>query len=144
MIITLGVLLAGSVAEVAAQKWQDWLGAAVLVRMGVGLAQTILVTYIAELAPFQVRGMLIGAYQVLLTTGQLVVAVSAELVRVHQPTEWRVLVAIEFLFTGVSSILLDPTLILLDPTCTMTDILLDFLHPHHLHPRVSHFLRSSR
>lgn len=73
-----------------------------LIRMGVGLAQTILVTYIAEIAPFQLRGMLIGAYQVFLTTGQLIVAAAAELVRVHQPDEWRVLVAIEFLFTGAS------------------------------------------
>jgi len=101
MIVALVILLAGSTAEIASQKWQDWLGAAILVRLGVGLAQTILVTYIAELAPFQIRGMLIGAYQVLLTTGQLIVAVAAELVRVHQPDEWRVLIGIEFLFTGV-------------------------------------------
>lgn len=103
MIVALIVLLAGSTAEIASQKWQDWLGAAILVRLGVGLAQSILVTYIAELAPFQVRGMLIGAYQVLLTTGQLIVAGAAELVRIHRPNEWRVLIAIEFLFTGVNS-----------------------------------------
>jgi MFS family permease len=101
MIVALVILLAGSIAEIASQKWQDWLGAAVLIRFGVGLAQTILVTYIAELAPFQIRGMLIGAYQVLLTTGQLIVAIAAELVRVNQPNEWRVLIGIEFLFTGV-------------------------------------------
>jgi SP family general alpha glucoside:H+ symporter-like MFS transporter len=107
MIVSLIILLAGSTAEIASQKWQDWLGAAILVRLGVGLAQSILVTYIAELAPFQIRGMLIGAYQVLLTTGQLIVAVAAELVRVHQPTEWRVLIGIEFLFTGVRPLVHD-------------------------------------
>lgn len=76
-------------------------GAAVLVRLGVGLAQTILVTYIAEIAPFQLRGMFIGAYQVLLTTGQLIVAVAAQLVLINHPDAWRPLVAIEFGFTAV-------------------------------------------
>ncbi|WRT69060.1 uncharacterized protein IL334_006043 [Kwoniella shivajii] len=104
MITALVILLAGSIAEIASQKWQDWLGAAVLVRLGVGLAQTILITYVSELAPFQVRGFMIGAYQVLLTTGQLIVAIAAKLMEVHQPTKWRPLIAIEFMFTGVSLI----------------------------------------
>jgi MFS family permease len=134
MIVALVILLAGSTAEIASQKWQDWLGAAILVRLGVGLAQSILVTYIAELAPFQVRGMLIGAYQVLLTTGQLIVAIAAELVRVHQPTEWRVLIGIEFLFTGVRPLVLSEI-----PSLTS-----GLVHSHLLHPRVPHLPRPSR
>jgi MFS family permease len=105
MIISLVILLAGSAAEIASQKWQDWLGAAVLVRLGVGLAQSILITYVSELAPFQLRGAFLGLYQVLLTTGQLIVAIAAQLIQTQQPTKWRPLIAIEFLFTGVSSVL---------------------------------------
>ena len=95
------MLLGGSVAEIASQNWRDWLGAAVLVRLGVGLAQTILITYVSELAPFRIRGFMIGWYQVLLITGQLIVATAAQLKQVHQPTQWRPLIATEFLFIGV-------------------------------------------
>jgi SP family general alpha glucoside:H+ symporter-like MFS transporter len=101
MIFALVILLGGSIAEIASQNWRDWLGAACLVRLGVGLAQSILITYVSELAPFQIRGALLGSYQVLLTTGQLIVAIAAQLIQTHQPTEWRPLIGIEFLFTGV-------------------------------------------
>ena len=102
MIFALIILLGGSIAEISSQNWRDWLGAALLVRLGVGLAQSILITYVSELAPFQVRGFMIGAYQVLLTTGQLIVAIAAQLIQNSQPTQWRPLIGIEFLFTGVS------------------------------------------
>ncbi|WVQ67599.1 uncharacterized protein L199_005802 [Kwoniella botswanensis] len=102
MIVSLVVLLAGSVAEIASRNWKDWLGAAVLIRLGVGLAQTILITYVSEIAPFQVRGFMLGSYQVLLTFGQLIVAIAAKLIEVHQPTQWRPLIGIEFMFTGIS------------------------------------------
>ncbi|ORY27930.1 and other transporter-domain-containing protein [Naematelia encephala] len=97
----IAVLLAGSIAEITVHNWQGWLGAAVLVRLGVGLAQSILVTYVSELAPFQLRGFMIGAYQLMLAIGQLIVAVAAQLVTVHTPTKWRPLIAVEFIFTGV-------------------------------------------
>ena len=97
------ILLAGSVAEIASHDWKSWLGAAVLVRLGVGLAQSILITYISELAPFQIRGFLIGAYQLMLAFGQLLCAVASQLIQIHRPTEWRPLIATEFIFTGVCS-----------------------------------------
>lgn len=96
------ILLAGSVAEIASHNWQSWLGAAVLVRLGVGLAQSILITYISELAPFQIRGFMIGAYQLMLALGQLLCAIASQLVQTHRPNEWRPLIATEFVFTGVS------------------------------------------
>lgn len=95
------VLLGGSVAEIAAFDWKSWLGAAVLVRAGVGLAQSILITYVSELAPFQIRGFMIGAYQLCLAIGQLISAVATQLVIENQPTKWRPLIATEFVFTGV-------------------------------------------
>jgi MFS transporter, SP family, general alpha glucoside:H+ symporter len=95
------VLLGGSIAEITASGWRSWLGAAVLVRMGVGLAQSILITYISELSPFQIRGFMIGAYQLFLAFGQLISAIATQLVVIHQPTKWRPLIATEFIFTGV-------------------------------------------
>lgn len=104
MIGAIVVLLGGSVAQYTAFDWKSWLGAAVLVRVGVGLAQSILVTYVSELAPFQIRGFMIGSYQLFIAIGQLISAVATQLVVVHRPTEWRPLIATEFIFTGVSTL----------------------------------------
>ncbi|KAF5585244.1 maltose permease [Fusarium pseudocircinatum] len=95
------ILLAGSVAEITASDWKSWLGAAVLVRLGVGLAQSILITYVSELTPFQIRGLMIGAYQLCLGIGQLISAIATQLITIHQPTKWRPLIATEFIFTGL-------------------------------------------
>jgi MFS family permease len=101
MFIAITILLAGSIAEITVSNWQGWLGGAMLIRLGVGLAQSVLVTYLSELAPFQIRGLLIGSYQLMLAFGQLIVAVAAQLITIHQPTKYKPLIALEFLFTGV-------------------------------------------
>ncbi|RSM14151.1 hypothetical protein CDV31_005487 [Fusarium ambrosium] len=100
------ILLGGSIAQITAFDWKSWLGAAVLVRLGVGLAQSILVTYVSELSPFQIRGLMIGAYQLFIAVGQLISAVATQLVDVYQPTKWRPLIATEFIFTGILVILI--------------------------------------
>jgi MFS family permease len=100
------VLLGGSIAEICASDWQSWLGAAVLVRCGVGLAQSILITYVSELSPFQIRGFMIGAYQLCLAIGQLISAVATQLVIETQPTKWKPLIATEFVFTGILILLI--------------------------------------
>jgi MFS family permease len=101
-LFAVAVLLAGSIAQITVSNWQGWLGAAVLVRLGVGLAQTILVTYVSEISPAQIRGFMIGSYQLMLAFGQLIVAIAAQLVTEKTPTVYKSLIAIEFLFTGVS------------------------------------------
>ncbi|THY28640.1 MFS general substrate transporter [Aureobasidium pullulans] len=101
MIGAIVILLGGSIAEITAFSWQSWLGAAVLVRLGVGLAQSILITYISEIAPFQIRGFMIGAYQLCLGFGQLIAAVATQLVDTHQPNKWKPLIATEFAFTAI-------------------------------------------
>lgn len=102
MLFSVAVLLAGSIAQITVFNWQGWLAAAIIVRLGVGLAQAVLVTYVSEIAPFQIRGFMIGSYQLMLALGQLIVAVAAQLVAVNTPNAYKPLVAIEFLFTGVS------------------------------------------
>ncbi|THY41778.1 MFS general substrate transporter [Aureobasidium pullulans] len=101
MIGAIVILLGGSIAEITAFSWQSWSGAAVLVRLGVGLAQSILITYISEIAPFQIRGFMIGAYQLCLGFGQLIAAVATQLVDTHQPNKWKPLIATEFAFTAI-------------------------------------------
>lgn len=101
MMGAIAVLLAGSIFEISANNWKTWLGATCLVRLGVGLAQAILITYISELAPFQIRGIMIGAYQLMLAIGQLLCAVASQLVQTRRPNQWRPLIATEFIFTGV-------------------------------------------
>ncbi|KAH7125837.1 general substrate transporter [Dactylonectria macrodidyma] len=100
------ILLGGSIAEITAFDWKSWLGAAVLVRAGVGLAQSILITYVSELAPFQIRGFMIGAYQLFIAVGQLISAIATQLIDIHQPTKWKPLIATEFIFTGILIILI--------------------------------------
>jgi len=100
------VLLIGSILEITANNWRSWLAAAVVVRLGVGLAQSILVTYLSEIAPFQIRGFMIGAYQLSLAFGQLIVSIAAQEFTKNHPKVWRPLIGIEFAFTGVIMILI--------------------------------------
>ncbi|WVW84371.1 hypothetical protein I302_106405 [Kwoniella bestiolae CBS 10118] len=100
------VLLAGSICEITAHNWQSWLAAAIVVRLGVGLAQSILITYVSEISPFQIRGVMIGAYQLFIAFGQLISSIATQLIDVHQPTKWRPLIGLEFIFTGILCILI--------------------------------------
>jgi len=102
MIIAIILLFAGSINEILAHNWQTWLGGAILIRFGVGMAQTILVTYISEIAPFQIRGFMIGSYQLMLGIGQLISAIATKIMTDVNPDQWKPLIATEFLFTGVS------------------------------------------
>ncbi|KAH7029489.1 general substrate transporter [Microdochium trichocladiopsis] len=106
MVASIVVLLAGSTAEITAHSWQTWLVGAMIIRLGVGLAQSILVVYISELAPHQVRGFMIGAYQLSLAVGQLISAVASQIVVTQRPTEWKPLIATEYLFSGVLAIII--------------------------------------
>lgn len=101
MLVAIVVLLGGSIAEICAFDWKSWLGGAILIRAGVGLAQSILIVYVSELTPFQIRGFMIGAYQLFIALGQLLSAITTQLVVINHPNEWRILIGTEFIFTGV-------------------------------------------
>lgn len=106
MISAIIILFGGSTAEITAHNWQTWLVGAMLIRLGVGLAQSVLVVYISELSPHQIRGFMIGSYQLFIGLGQLICAVATQLVVTQRPTEWKPLIAAEYLFTGVLAILI--------------------------------------
>jgi SP family general alpha glucoside:H+ symporter-like MFS transporter len=105
MIVAIVILFGGSTAEITSHNWQTWLGGAILIRFGVGLAQSTLVTYISEIAPFQIRGMAIGSYQLMLGIGQLISAIATKIMTDTNPDQWKPLIATEFLFTGVSPLI---------------------------------------
>lgn len=134
------VLLGGSITEICAFDWKSWLGGAILIRTGVGLAQSILIVYVSELAPFQVRGFMIGAYQLFIAVGQLLSAISTQLVVIHRPMEWRPLIATEFIFSGVSppnDVLQTLEGLVPDPPCST-----DSPDSHMVCPRVPSLSRS--
>ncbi|KAJ2983001.1 hypothetical protein NQ176_g1015 [Zarea fungicola] len=104
MYISIVILLAGSLAEILAHDWRSWLGAACLIRFGVGLTTSCLVTYVSEIAPFQIRGFAVGSYQLFLGIGQLISAIAAKIMTTSNPNQWKPLIATEFLFTGILAI----------------------------------------
>ncbi|ATY58282.1 MFS alpha-glucoside transporter [Cordyceps militaris] len=104
MYISIGILLAGSLAEILAHDWRSWLGAACLIRFGVGSTTSCLITYVSEIAPFQIRGLAVGSYQLFLGVGQLISAIAAKIMTTSNPHQWKPLIAAEFLFTGILAI----------------------------------------
>ena len=104
MFIAIVVLLGGNIAEILVNHWQGWLGAQFMVKFGVGLATSTLIVYVSEIAPFQIRGFMVGSYQLFLAGGQLVSSIATKILTVTRPNVWRPLIATEFLFVGVSAL----------------------------------------
>lgn len=77
------------------------MGSQVVIKVAIGIAQSVLVVFVGELAPFQVRGLVIAAYQLFLALGQLVGSIAAQITVKTNPNAWKPLIASEFLFTGV-------------------------------------------
>lgn len=95
------LFLIGSSLSITAKNWQWWLGAGVITKLGLGIAQTTLIVYLAEVAPFQLRGTSMAAYQLFLAGGQLVGAIATQIQVSVSPDTWRPLIASEFVITGV-------------------------------------------
>lgn len=100
------ILLAGAAVEISSNEWKQFLGGVIVVKLGVGIAQTTLITYVSEIAPFQIRGTMIGAYQLFLGFGQLLSAVATKIIVETNPDVWRPLMATEFIFSGLFIIML--------------------------------------
>lgn len=112
------LFLAGSALSITAKNWQWFLGAGVITKFGLGesrvcssqsdvdgragIAQTTLIVYLAEIAPFQLRGTGMAAYQLFLAGGQLLGAIATQVQIKTDPMAWRPLIASEFVITGVS------------------------------------------
>ncbi|KAL1858280.1 hypothetical protein VTK73DRAFT_7864 [Phialemonium thermophilum] len=106
MYIFVVLFLLGSSLEISAQGWKSWMGAQVVLKMAIGTAQSVLIVFVGEIAPFQVRGVALAAYQLFLAFGQLVGSIASQIMVVTRPNAWRPLIASEFLFTGVLILML--------------------------------------
>jgi MFS family permease len=99
-VVVCAFLIGGAIGEYLANDWKAFLAGSMVVKYGVGIATATLVTYVSEIAPFQIRGTCIAAYQLFLGMGQLLSAIAAKIITETNPTEWRPLIASEFCFTG--------------------------------------------
>lgn len=102
MILFVLLFLLGSSLEITARDWQWWMGSQTVIKVAIGTAQSVLIVYVAEIAPFQLRGVAIAAYQLFLASGQLVGSIATQIMEVTAPGQWKPLIASEFVFTGVS------------------------------------------
>ena len=101
MYIFVVLFLLGSSLEISAQDWKWWMGAQIVLKVAIGTAQSVLIVFVGEIAPFQVRGVALAAYQLFLAFGQLIGSIATQIMVVTRPDAWRPLIASEFLFTGV-------------------------------------------
>lgn len=129
-------LIGGAIGEYLANDWKAFLAGSMVVKYGVGIATATLVTYVSEIAPFQIRGTCIAAYQLFLGMGQLLSAIAAKIITETNPTEWRPLIASEFCFTG-GEYDQDPKRAVVADTAPHSP-----LHPPLLAARVSPLLRA--
>lgn len=102
MILFVLLFLLGSSLEITARDWQWWMGSQTVIKVAIGTAQSVLIVYVAEIAPFQLRGVAIAAYQLFLASGQLVGSIATQIMEKTAPGQWKPLIASEFVFTGVS------------------------------------------
>lgn len=98
------IFLIGSALTISAQTWRWFLVAGCVTKLGLGIAQTTLIVYLAEIAPFQLRGTGMAAYQLFLAGGQLFGAIATQIQVKTNIGQWRPLIASEFVFTGVGSV----------------------------------------
>ncbi|WWC60749.1 uncharacterized protein I303_103325 [Kwoniella dejecticola CBS 10117] len=76
MYILFAFLVASVIVESTVKGWQTWLVAKLFSGIGVGMLQTTLPVYIAEIAPNNLRGFLINAYTFWFCLGQLLAGVA--------------------------------------------------------------------
>ena len=103
MMIFSALFLLGSVLSITAKNWRWFLGAGCVTKLGLGIAQTTLIVYLAEIAPFQLRGAGMVIYQLFLAGGQLTGAIATQIQVSVDENKWRPLIASEFVITGVST-----------------------------------------
>lgn len=101
MIFFVVLFLLGSTLEITARNWQWWLGSQIVIKFAIGTAQSVLIVYVSEIAPFQLRGTMIAAYQLFLAGGQLVGSIATQIMVATNPGAWKPLIASEYVFTGV-------------------------------------------
>lgn len=102
MMVFSTLFMLGAALSISAQNWRWFTGAGVVTKFALGIAHTTLIVYLAEIAPFQLRGTSMAAYQLFIAGGQLIGAIATQIQIKTDPTAWRPLMASELVMTGVS------------------------------------------
>lgn len=78
----------GLIIECVSRTWVHWLVAKLFMGFGQGLCQHGILTYIAEIAPAQIRGFVLSTYGFGFALGQLFAAIALQAVEVSDPENW--------------------------------------------------------
>lgn len=84
------VLVGSVIAEPVTTVWQGWLVGKLLAGIRVGCVQSTVPTYIAEVAPVRIRGMLLMSYSLWWTLGSFFAQVALQHLSRSDPTDFRV------------------------------------------------------
>jgi sugar porter (SP) family MFS transporter len=98
-------LVASIFAESFATKWDHWLVAKLLSGAGVGMLQATMPVYLSEMAPTQLRGLLINAYSFWFVIGQLLGSVALNRLNAHDPYDFRAAIYTQWGMIGVMLII---------------------------------------
>lgn len=72
----------GLIIEMVAKTWVHWLISKLFMGLGQGLCQHGILTYMAEIAPAQIRGTMLSTYGWGYALGQLFAAIALQIVNV--------------------------------------------------------------
>ncbi|KAL6235919.1 hypothetical protein BDW75DRAFT_229962 [Aspergillus navahoensis] len=86
------VLVGSVIAESVTTVWQGWLIGKLLAGIGVGCVQSTVPTYISEVAPARIRGMLLMSYSLWWTLGSFFAQVALQHLSRSDPIDFRTLI----------------------------------------------------
>ncbi|KAL4899290.1 hypothetical protein BDW74DRAFT_183822 [Aspergillus multicolor] len=91
--------------ESFATHWDHWLVAKLFSGMGVGMLQSTMPLYLAEISPTQLKGFLINAYSFWFVIGQLFASVALNRLNASDPYNFRTPIYTQWAMVGVAGII---------------------------------------
>ncbi|KJR83634.1 Hexose transporter [Sporothrix schenckii 1099-18] len=99
------ILACSIVAESVGRSWQAWLVAKLLAGIGVGSMQSILPTYISEVAPVRIRGALLMMYSLWWTLGTFFAYTAMQTLNKHHPDVYLISIYTQWAQVGIMLII---------------------------------------
>ncbi|KAH7131317.1 maltose permease [Dactylonectria macrodidyma] len=95
--MTVGLTVAGTIAELLSPNWKIWIVAKLLMGAAMGSMQGNTQTYVSEITPVEVRGFALSLFQFWIIVGQLVASCVLEgTTRIDGPWSWKTAVVTQF------------------------------------------------
>lgn len=99
------VLACSVIAESVGRSWQVWFIAKLLAGIGIGSMQSVLPTYIAEVAPVRIRGALLMMYSFWWTLGTFFAYIAMQTLNKHHPNIYLVSIYTQWAQIGLMLII---------------------------------------